>query len=319
MRQLQWLNDLLKCYPPPVMSKQILSAMFDVITWKNEETAYLECPGKHLHSGKNAKKDCRVNLNGAPTIFCLHSSCSGVIEEANYKFRRAIWENEPGEKKELTEEDKLKIKAELEQKRKDQVLRDWANNNKERILKKYEWPMADVIHDSPFQTEDPSLDAHIFIKSLYGLDEVLWNGPVFASGKPINRQNFKRVSEWLKEPITGNFTCPSTFREGTYSRSNENVVSRPYLVAESDYLSLDETCSFYNWMREFLELKAIVYTGGKSAHGWFKFPTPEMYERLKIILPEFQFDEALFKPSQPVRMPGVKRGDKWQSIYWLNL
>jgi hypothetical protein len=129
------------------MSREILSAMFDVISWKSENIAFIECPGRHLHSVKNAKKDCRVNLDNAPTIFCLHSSCSGIIEEANYKFRRAIWENNPMERKPFTDEEKVKIKMELEKKRKEQALTDWAIFNKKRIIEKYAWPIGDVFYD----------------------------------------------------------------------------------------------------------------------------------------------------------------------------
>jgi hypothetical protein len=168
-----------------------------------------------------------------------------------------------------------------------------------------------------FMTDDPSQDTHIFIKTLYSLDDILWNGDVFDSGEPINRFNFKKVSDWLKSGINGNFTCPAIFKEEVYSRSNENVISRPYLVVESDKLTPDETCSLFKWLREFMELKAIISTGGKSFHGWFKFPSEALLNRLKIILPEMDCDEALFKASQPVRMPGVLRGDKWQCLYWL--
>lgn len=301
------------------MSRQIVEAMFDVIEWKHEELSFIKCPGEHLHTCKGAKRDCRVTLDGAPTISCFHSSCSGVLEEANYKMRRAIWENNPLPKREFTEQEKIKIKSDMEEKRKDQTLREWAAKNKESILKKHEWPVADVFHESPFMTDDPKHDSATFISHMYRPDDIIWNGDVTDSGYIQNKDNFRTVKDFLSVGIKGNFTCASTFKEGAISRSNENVLARPYLVVESDILTQDQTCSLFKWMMDFMTLKAIVYTGGKSCHGWFVFPTDKLFKKLRIVLPELDCDEALFKPSQPVRMPGIMRGEKMQTLYWFSL
>lgn len=300
------------------MSRQILEAMFTVTDWKSEDLAYIECPGKAMHSGKNAKKDCRVNLDGAPTIHCLHNSCSGVIEEANYKFRRAIWDNNPGPKREYTVEEKAKIKKDLEEKKKEHAWQDFAIANLDKILKKYHWPLADVFHESPFMTDDSGSDSLLFASKMYKPEDVIWNGDTKDTGNESFKDNFKTVSDWMKTGFKGNFTCAATFKPGTFARKNENVVSRPYLVVESDILTLDQSCSLYRWLRDFMELKAIVYSGGKSAHAWYKFPSNEIYKRLEFILPEMKCDWHLFTPSQPVRMPGIMRGEKMQCLYWFN-
>ena len=83
-------------------------------------------------------------------------------------------------------------------------------------------------------------------------------------------------------------------------------------------------------MREFLRLRAIVDTGGKSLHGWFEGPTPEQRTELKAILPEWGFDRAMFTPSQPWRLAGVTRPNAtpdplffgmpiYQILLWLDL
>lgn len=299
------------------MSKEIVSAMFDVIEWKHEELAFIDCPGKHLHTGKNAKRDCRVNLDKAPTLFCLHSSCSVIVEEANFKMRRAIWERSPMAKREFTPEERIKIKKDLEEKREESNLREWASKNKSKLIGKYSWPIADVFHESPVTSEDPGKEMAFFVSKMYKLEDIIWNGNVTDSGIG-HEKNFQEVGKWVKDGIKGNFTCPSTFKDGTYSRSNEQVLNRPYLVMESDSLTPDETCSLYKWLQKSMKLKAIVSTGGKSMHGWFVFPSEKMLKALKVTLPELGFDEALFKASQPVRMPGVMRGDKLQCLYYFN-
>lgn len=300
------------------MSREIINCMFNVIEWKNNDLAFIECPGKHFHNSKNGKRDCRVNLDKAPTIFCLHNSCSAVIEEANYKMRKALWDNNPLPKREFSTEEKAKIKLDMEEKRKDQNLRDWAEKNKDIIFKKNEWCVADVFHESPFMTDDPINDSKVFISSMFKSDDVIWSGDVMDSGQLHNKDNFRSSKEWLSVGIKGNFTCPSIFKPETYSRKNENVLSRPYLVIESDTLTQDEMCSLFKWMRKFMNLKSIIHTGGKSLHAWFDFPNEETFKKLKIILPEMGCDEALFKPSQPVRMPGILRGENMQCLYWFN-
>ena len=299
------------------MSKEIIEAMFDVLEWKHAELAFIQCPGKHFHSSKNGKKDCRVTLDGAPTIYCLHSSCQPVIEEANYKMRRAIWERNPLPKREFTDEEKLKIKADLVSKKKEQELREWADKNKEAIIKKYDWPLADVYHESPFMTDDSSFDADIFLKAMYQPEDVLWIGQPQESGEKFS-EKFKTAGEWMETKDFGNFICPSVFKTGSFSRSKDNVIARPYLVLESDELTLDETGSLFKWLRGFMYLKSVIHSGGKSLHGWFAFPSDQLFKKLKILLPELGFDWHLFTASQPVRMPGVRRGESWQTILWQN-
>lgn len=301
------------------MSKEIVSAMFEVIEWKHEELAFITCPGKAMHTGKNAKKDCRVSLNGAPTLFCLHSSCFAIVEEANLKMRRACRNKTPLIMRVQTEEEKLRIKQAAEQKKKEEELKEWARKNKNAILKKYEWNMTDAFHESPFMTENPLHDPKVFLSLMYEQNDIIWNGDVKDSGnKLLHRNNFKTVKQWMLGDIQGNFTCPSIFKPDSFSRSNENVLHRPYIVIESDKLTQDETCSLYRWMQKFMTLRAIVHSGGKSAHGWFDFPEEKIFNKLKIILPELGCDPALFKASQPVRMPGIMRGEQMQCLYWFN-
>jgi len=57
---------------------------------------FCRCPGAARHSAKNGKKDFRVLLEGAPTGYCLHSSCAAEVEEFNLALRRAVWREEHG-------------------------------------------------------------------------------------------------------------------------------------------------------------------------------------------------------------------------------
>jgi len=298
--------------------QEIAEKLLGQIDWISSDRGFLKCPGESNHNGKTSKRDCRIIVSGAPTIFCFHTSCSDSVESANMHLRKAIGGQE-FVKKEFTFEEIEDFKEKQRQKKLEFDLQLFAGMKKEDIFNNYEWSPADLWEESPERLVDcPKTDSKLFL-NLFDDHDVLWNGDVDDSGWPINRFNFKTASEWRKSEIKGNFTCPSLFREGSYSRSNENVVKRKYLVVESDKLNQEKICAVFKFCSQFMKLRAVVYTGGKSLHGWFDFPSDAVFQVLKQILPSLDCDQALFKPSQPVRMPGVPRGTKIQSLLYLKL
>ncbi len=296
---------------------KIASDMFGAIEWVTSDRGFMECPGKSLHTGKNAKKDCRIITSGAPTIFCLHSSCYGMVEDANKRLRQACAGQE-FKKRELTTEEKKAASEAFKKKKIDFDLQTLGATSKEIIFKHYEWPPADMWEESLIRAPEEPLEHWKLFLNLFNENEVVWNGDVTDSGYPLNIDNFRTVSEWRKVIPEGNFTCPAIFKEGSFSRSNENVVQRKFLVIESDVLNHDQICAVFNFCRKFMKLRAVVHTGGKSLHGWFDFPNDSKLEILKQLLPEFGCDPALLKSSQPVRMPGIMRGDKIQTLLYFN-
>ena len=54
------------------------------------ENDYCKCPGEHLHTSANGAKDCKVMLDGVPTIKCFHASCAGIVEGVNHALRSQI-------------------------------------------------------------------------------------------------------------------------------------------------------------------------------------------------------------------------------------
>ena len=48
--------------------RQIAAALVGKIDWQNEVSGFCRCPGESLHTTKTSKKDCRVSVDGAPTI-----------------------------------------------------------------------------------------------------------------------------------------------------------------------------------------------------------------------------------------------------------
>jgi hypothetical protein len=65
-------------------------SILGAIDWQTEVSGFCRCPGEAFHTSGNGKKDCRVNVDGAPTIFCFHASCAAAVAEANRKLRREL-------------------------------------------------------------------------------------------------------------------------------------------------------------------------------------------------------------------------------------
>jgi len=298
--------------------KEAVHSLFNKVNWINEAMCEAECPGKHLHTGKTGKKDCRIYIEGAPTIYCFHSSCSSIVEEYNLKLRQACSDKKTFEARILTEEEKNAIS---ERKRKEFIadnLKKFGATTLSQVLSRYEWPVADAWEDSPIRTDDCDQD-WLLLLTLFSKDDIVWSGEVTDSGSKDNTKNFLRCEELAQSAPLGRFTCPSTFKPGSFSRANENVVERKFLVIESDHLNQDEICAIFSFCRQFMSLKAIVFTGGKSLHGWFNYPSNDTIEILKVLLPSWKCDPALFKASQPVRMPGIQREPgKYQSLIYFN-
>jgi hypothetical protein len=70
--------------------RQIALGLLGAVDWQTEVSGFCRCPGEAKHTSANGKKDCRVNVDGAPTIFCFHASCAATVAEANRRLRREL-------------------------------------------------------------------------------------------------------------------------------------------------------------------------------------------------------------------------------------
>jgi hypothetical protein len=292
-------------------------------------TGYCRCPGERLHTHGTKGRHCRVTLDGSPTVYCFHTSCVREVEAANRSLRSAIAKGAVAGQfapkyRPRTAED---IAAE-EKRQRHQVLKRRSSTSTALILEKFAIEPAELWESSPVRLlDDPEHDWRLLLR-LFKADDVVWIGNTYSScsdDKPESekercRKFFRPVAGWLTLTAAPNqFTCPSVFRPGTHSRSNQNVLVRRFLVVESDRLSKKDMGAVFSWCRQFMRLRAVVDTAGKSLHGWFEAPTIEAENELKIILPELRCDPALFKPAQPCRLPGADRDGKTQSLLYLDL
>jgi hypothetical protein len=203
-----------------------------------------------------------------------------------------------------------------------ETLKALAERFKPELFEKFHWPFAQIVTDSPLLvSERDAEDQFRTWLRLWPAHCHVWIGDVFSSGKPEHKTHFRPVADWYQiGPVMGNFTCGSSFKPGSFQRSNANCNGTRFLVIESDTLAKDEVGAIFAYLnlRLHFNLHAVIDTAGKSLHGWFDAPRDKRIEaRLKAVLSVFGCDPKLFTYSQPVRVPGAYRDGRLQRIVWL--
>jgi hypothetical protein len=340
--------------------RQITAGIVGGVDWQSEVSGYCRCPGESLHTLRTGKKDCRVNVDGAPTIYCFHASCSSAVASANRNLRMAIgqspWELKlPGGQilrngDVLQGDGTVKTRAQIEMgaahglsalphpgplpptswagegERNERLvlatLTVLAERFKPELFESFHWSFAQIVEDSPLLvSERDAEDQFRTWLKLWPAHCHVWIGDVYSSGKPEHRTNFRPVADWYQiGPVMGNFTCGSSFKPGSFQRSNANCNGTRFLVIESDTLAKDEVGAVFAYLNRRLHfnLHAVIDTAGKSLHGWFDAPrNARIQAQLKAVLTVFGCDPKLFTYSQPVRVPGAWRDGKLQRLVWL--
>jgi hypothetical protein len=130
-------------------------------------------------------------------------------------------------------------------------------------------------------------------------------------------------------------TTPAVWKPGTVSRIGENVQSSPYVVCDFDGFDdrkpetkdeinrhFHDSLALIRWLREGLrwELAAMVWTGSKSIHAWFRTPPPAAIQSLRNTAAALGIDAGLVgHPEHPCRLPGqihAKTG-RVSQVLWL--
>jgi hypothetical protein len=304
------------------------------ISWEGAKGVLDECPGYFLHSTPTKYGDCVVFLNadtnGMPTVFCFHQSCKGEVEEANDELREAVREAM------ATLGTLVKSRA--------QLLREYHKRSKARslwlekavqqrhakealpkILKDFAWSPRQVMDESPVKmTAEQAKQAWRMHVSLFRPTDWIWIGDRHHSGPVHGVGHIRTAERWLMRCSipSGQLICSCLFSPGSKDRTDEKAYLRPFLVLESDTLSFDESCALFRWCRQFLTLRAIVFSGNKSLHAWFDFPkTVEAMRQTYAILPALGFDERLIVGrSQPSRLAGAIRDNgRTQHLIWFDV
>ena len=313
---LEKTEDLAESKPMDIHT--IAERMLGEVEWADERQGYCACPGRSRHTHHSGRRDCAVYLDRVPTLFCVHQSCRDVVERRNHELRKAIQEGCPGSISELSTREMKRLN---EARSRCERVRKRATLSLPVMLKNWNWPYEKIVEDSPTPIPEPPSEQTRMLLGGFEPDDVVWIGERYDSGRPDSSNHFKSASGWMKEEqITDPLICPVAFKPNTTARKNENVLTRRFLVVESDVLDKDKVGAVFLWLKDKVELKlvAVIDTAGKSLHAWFDYPGDDDVEELKLVLPALNCDPKLFTASQPVRLAGGLRDGKVQRLVYFN-
>jgi len=152
------------------------------------------------------------------------------------------------------------------------------------LLRDHSWSKEQMEMDSPVQLIcDPweHTRAHL---SIFDPHDLIWIG----SKGDIRKEFFQRSQLWWPAHSGASYTCASSFKPGSSMRVAGNVQGRRFYVVESETLNENQVGAVFNWLKQFLTLRAVVGTGDNHLHGWFDYPSHAEIQALNVILLGFQ-------------------------------
>lgn len=220
---------------------RIAESVVGTIEWTTEDRGYCQCPGANLHTGPTRRRHCMVMVSGAPTIKCLHNSCTAAVDEANRRLRGEIGKAERGEEWRPDPEELERIKQLREERNaaeasKTELVRT-ASKARRKILERFAWPEVDCWEDSPVRLGGRPEDDHRLFLRIFPPEAILWIGERHESGKAEHARNFRTAAEWCEIPeAAAPLICSGTFKAGSLSRSADNIAAAPFVVFEGDLI-----------------------------------------------------------------------------------
>lgn len=311
------------CLPvEPEQRRAIVEGILGPIEWEGPLHGHCTCPGEYLHTSPTRSNHCRVHADERPNIHCFHTSCRPAREAANWELRRNL------PPLSLEASPKIGLRCSTSGGRLRQIEAK-AKGSLPAILADYSLPeegiASAIAATSPIVVpDDPHKQTGLFLGTMFTAEDVVWIGRKFDSGKPHHQRNFRSVADWLSSgPFKCEFTCASTFKPGSCCRRDADVAQRRYIVVESDGLSFGQTAGVFRFLKTLPDwrLRAVVYSGGKSLHGWFDgAPLTWSPAELAAFICGLSCDQATLRASQPVRLAGVRRADTGhnQSLLYLS-
>lgn len=297
-----------------------------------EDWTDIPCPGEALHSNESAEAHCRFFLDGemAPTLNCVHESCSDVVEQFNRELRSRLRLKELAliayQKGDDNSYKVLNAKAEGGAYTPTKFEKSTIIRKKKEIKEKYV-DLKDAVEfeigeDIP---TEPLNQAILHFKLFEKIKGNVVLGDVFCSGEKY-KDHYKTFSEWIEcGALHQEFIGMSTF--SSFNRKNKELVESPYLVMESDVLSKEDSIELFKKIKATFGLDPILLldSGGKSIHAWYnrdevyKCLNEENHNILGKIFQALGIDPAGIKYSQPMRWAGMTRKNgKIQELIYYN-
>lgn len=317
---------------------------------------FAPCPGKARHTKPGGPKDFKVIMDGAPTGFCFHSSCSEEVATFNKELRRRIW---------FAENPRHAGTAWHERARAEEVRKDWgvaeepmaATEPKPALnleaIEEFIRGVAPV--DGEFLRRRSPVDvagltsadflemvfehgemALVFTDKCSQGDYLYWCG---KGGYRLSKtQGVKAVKSalastgrdgvlFLSNPVNGQWMInPNSVKgggEAKWSRRSEaNVTRWKYFVLESD--EVEEA----KWLRVLgnakLPIVAIYTSGRRSVHALVRceVESKSAWDATRNILRQYVCplgaDPAALTAVRLTRLPGCMRNGQMQRLLYLD-
>ncbi len=315
-----------------------------------DEAGYCVCPGKIHHSHRNGKRDCRVRFDGAPTVFCVHNSCAGTIEEINHTLRsriataeRAIERGDTPHNPRPSGYEGCAAKPQPPTAPKvppfdpDKLARFAGQCRREITLDWISELSPVMVPTAAEQRKDGRPASLLFLNTLYRPDDrVLIFTRFFSSGDFLHvagRESYRLAEKpgvraapsvlpmgakegvwFLTAPVTGEWK-PKSDPDPSLSRRHEACVTRfPYLLLESD------TANESQWLKALVQLPlaitALYTSGGVSVHALVRVDCESKAdfdaarEVARAVLCPLGADGAAMTAVRLSRLPGCMRHGK---------
>jgi hypothetical protein len=269
---------------------------------------YITCPFVEKHTPPTGNKNTCLYFDLQPHVHCFHTHAGGELRELNYTLRVAVTGSAEYQGPPRVQIDSVENAERIRQ----------VEIGRPKIIEKFKRRVRTL--------EKIDLTPAEFLSrmTLFGPEDVIWCGVPTDSGAAWAAKHFKTLAKWQKTKIPRSwcYTTGCVYVPRTFSRCDANVVTRKYLILESDILSLDETRAVIEWVVHVFELplRAVVFSGNRSLHSWYDYPGDAWVEENGADLIAAGFCKSTFnKLSQPVRLGGAvnQKTQKLQEVLYL--
>lgn len=231
----------------------------------------------------------------------------------------------PQERREFTPAEKREWARQKQEEERRLQARERARQSLPALVERWRWDEAEVWESSPIRPDGPGTDdPRLFLSALFPADAVVWTGETWQSGATHGAGRFRTVAEWAEasRDDVGPMVAPAIYPAGAVSRNHADVIEAPYVVLDFDERSREDSLAIVRWLREGMdwELVAMVWTGGKSVHAWFRHPGAECVDALAQNAGILGIDKSLIgAPEHPCRLPGQKHSKtgNLSTLLWL--
>ena len=277
--------------------------------------SFVPCPFEEKHQKNTGYKHSRLYYDFFPWFQCFHRSCYEDRSELNAQLCLHVLKFLPSYTVRNFMIAKRKGMPYIPPEAPSDNAKKVEKNRAELIAKYGRYaPKLAIIPITPIE----------FLSRLFELEEGVWIGQPNHSGYPQMAIHFRTLAQWqsVKFRIPWEFTAGCTFPPGCYQRTMAKALKRKYLILESDTLSKEDQLAMCGWLRKHLKLDlvAVVWSGGKSFHFWFKAKDEAWILGNTRVLTAAGFDPTGIPIGHPMRLGGQQRlkdPSITQNVMWM--